>query len=166
MNTGLDAVKTASKKVVNKAGEFLGNITADTVTKSNDDEIVKQEPVEEIMIPQEKKRDNLLNELRKDESRWIPSIVGAIYAKIIPSILKICLILLPRYPDYSRASFLLVQMVRPGCFCKAKMLCTRNKNLRFKPSVLRSDLCDYSYAYIVVKGTITVEGGNNAKINK
>ena len=55
MNTGLDAVKTASKKVVNKAGEFLGNITADTVTKSNDDEIVKQEPVEEIMIPQEKK---------------------------------------------------------------------------------------------------------------
>ena len=55
MNTGLDAVKTASKKVVNKAGEFLGNITADTVTKSNDDEIVKQEPEEEIMIPQEKK---------------------------------------------------------------------------------------------------------------
>ena len=55
MNTGLDAVKTASKKAVNKAGEFLGNITADTVTKSNDDEIVKQEPVEEIMIPQEKK---------------------------------------------------------------------------------------------------------------
>ena len=55
MNTGLDAVKTASKKVVNKAGEFLGNITADTVTKSDDDEIVKQEPVEEIMIPQEKK---------------------------------------------------------------------------------------------------------------
>ena len=46
------------------------------------------------------------------------------------------------------------------------MLCTTNINLRFKPSVLRSDLCDYSYAYIVVKGTITVEGGNNAKINK
>ena len=33
--------------------------------------------------------------------------------------------------------------------------------------MLRSDLCDYSDAYIVVKGTITVEGDNNAnKRNK
>ena len=30
-----------------------------------------------------------------------------------------------------------------------------NKNIRFKTSMLRSDLCDYSDAYIVVKGTIT-----------
>ena len=29
-----------------------------------------------------------------------------------------------------------------------------NKNIRFKNSVLRSHLCDYSDAYIVVKGTI------------
>ena len=29
--------------------------------------------------------------------------------------------------------------------------------------MLRSDLCDYSDAYIVVKGTITVEGDNDAK---
>ena len=28
--------------------------------------------------------------------------------------------------------------------------------------MLRSDLCDYSIAYIVVKGTITAEGDNNA----
>ena len=33
--------------------------------------------------------------------------------------------------------------------------------------MLRSDLCDYSDAYIVVKGTITVEGTNYAnKKNK
>ena len=31
---------------------------------------------------------------------------------------------------------------------------------------LRSDLCDYSDAYIVVKGTITIEKPNNAKRNK
>ena len=31
LNTRLDAVKTASKKVVHKAGEFLGNKIADTV---------------------------------------------------------------------------------------------------------------------------------------
>ena len=55
MDTRLDAV-TASKKVVHKAGEFLGNKTADAVTKSNDGKIEKQETVEEVIIPLEKKR--------------------------------------------------------------------------------------------------------------
>ena len=32
-----------------------------------------------------------------------------------------------------------------------------SKNIRFKTPLLRSDLCDYSDAYIVVKGAITVE---------
>ena len=42
-----------------------------------------------------------------------------------------------------------------------------NKNTKFKTWMLRSDLCDYSDAYIVVKGTITVEGTNYAnKKNK
>ena len=50
MDTGLDAVKTASKKVVHEAGEFIGNKTADAVTKSNDNKIVKQELVKEITI--------------------------------------------------------------------------------------------------------------------
>ena len=56
MDTGLDPVKTASKKVVHKLGEFIGNKIADTVNKSNDDKIEKQGPVEEIIIPLEKKR--------------------------------------------------------------------------------------------------------------
>ena len=38
-----------------------------------------------------------------------------------------------------------------------------NKNLRYKTSLIRLDLCDYSDAYIVVKDTITVEADNNAK---
>ena len=38
-----------------------------------------------------------------------------------------------------------------------------NKNIRFKTSMLRSDICDYSDAYIVVKGTITVEGDDDNK---
>ena len=42
-----------------------------------------------------------------------------------------------------------------------------NKSIRFKRSVLRSDLCDYSDVYIVAKGTISVRGTNNSsKINK
>ena len=32
--------------------------------------------------------------------------------------------------------------------------------------MLRSNLCDYSNAYIVVKGTITVEGDNGVKTRK
>ena len=38
-----------------------------------------------------------------------------------------------------------------------------NKNIKFKTSMLRSDLCDYSETYIVVKGTVTVEGDNDDK---
>ena len=56
MDTGLDA----SKKVVHKAREFIGNKIAEAVTKSNDDGIEKQEPVEEIIIPPQKS-DEILN---------------------------------------------------------------------------------------------------------
>ena len=41
-----------------------------------------------------------------------------------------------------------------------------NKEIRLKTSMLRSDLYDYSDAYIVVKGTITVVRPDNAKRNK
>ena len=37
-----------------------------------------------------------------------------------------------------------------------------NKEIRIKTSMLRSDLCDFSDAYIVVKGEITVAGWSNA----
>ena len=44
---------------------------------------------------------------------------------------------------------------------------TTSKNIRFKTSMLRSDLCDDSDAYIVVKGRISVRGTNDAnKRNK
>ena len=36
-----------------------------------------------------------------------------------------------------------------------------NKKIEFKASMRRYDLCDYSDAYIVVKGDITVAGANN-----
>ena len=63
MNTGLDSLKTTSKKVVHKAGEFLRNKTGDAGTKSNDDKIVKLDEIpgnaEEIIIPPQK-RDEIL----------------------------------------------------------------------------------------------------------
>ena len=39
-----------------------------------------------------------------------------------------------------------------------------NKQIRFKKSMLRSDLCDYSDAYIVVKGDITLTKTNGRGI--
>ena len=42
-----------------------------------------------------------------------------------------------------------------------------NKEIRIKTPMLRSDLCNFSDAYIVVKGDITLEGDNDAnKRNK
>ena len=68
LDTGLDVVKTASKKVTHKAGEFLGNKNA-VLTKPNNDKNVKQEPVEEIIIPPEKS-DEIMNKLRKVLRKW------------------------------------------------------------------------------------------------
>ena len=75
--TGLDALKTASKKVFHKAaegtGEVIGNKIADAVTKSNDDKIVNSDEnsrnVEEIIITPEK-TEKILNKLRQVLSKW------------------------------------------------------------------------------------------------
>ena len=41
-----------------------------------------------------------------------------------------------------------------------------NKNIGFKTSMLRSDLCDYSDAYIVVRGRINVKANANTEIEE
>ena len=51
MDTRLDSFKIASKK----AREFIGDEIVDAVTKSNNDNIEKKEPVEEIIIQLEKR---------------------------------------------------------------------------------------------------------------
>ena len=41
-----------------------------------------------------------------------------------------------------------------------------NKSIRFKTPMLRSDLCDYADAYVLVNGTITVTGNQPRDIKK
>ena len=41
-----------------------------------------------------------------------------------------------------------------------------NKEIRFKTPMLRSDLCDFNEAYIVVTGKITVTNPNNSGYDK
>ena len=65
MDTERDSWKPISKKVFRKTGEFLGNKIEVALTKSNDDNIVKQEePVEEIIISPEA-RDEIFKKFRK-----------------------------------------------------------------------------------------------------
>ena len=72
LDIGLDSLKPASKKVVHKTGEFLGNKIADALAKSCNNKIVKKNPVinenprsvEEIIISADK-REEILNELRQ-----------------------------------------------------------------------------------------------------
>ena len=49
---------------------------------------------------------------------------------------------------------------------KSRVIYNTNRQIKFKTSMLRSRFCDYSDAYILVSGTITVaevvpDGGNN-----
>ena len=62
-DVGLDSLNTASKKIVHKTEEFLKNKIPDTVTNSYDNKIVKTKTVEEVIIPQEKRKE-MSNELR------------------------------------------------------------------------------------------------------
>ena len=49
MDTVLDAVKTASKKLVHKAGEFIGNKAADAITVSNES-TKSNEQLRQVMV--------------------------------------------------------------------------------------------------------------------
>ena len=59
MDTGLDFLKSASKQVVDKIGDFLGNKIAEAVTSLYINKIVKTEPVVEIIVLTEKNRRNI-----------------------------------------------------------------------------------------------------------
>ena len=63
LDTALDSLKTASKKVVHQTSEFLGNKIADEIVKPK--HVIDENPknVEEIIILQEKRK--ILNELRQ-----------------------------------------------------------------------------------------------------
>ena len=58
------------------------------------------------------------------------------------------------------SKFVTREYVRVNSLCN---MYNENKSIRFKTPMLRSNLCDYSDAYILVKGTIavTAPGVNN-----
>ena len=72
-DTGLAALKTASKKTVQKAAEatdeFIGNKTLDKIAKQKPVIDENSKNLEEIVIPPEK-REEILNELRQVLKKW------------------------------------------------------------------------------------------------
>ena len=66
----------------------------------------------------------------------------------------------------SLSKFVTREYVRVNCLSNTY---NENKSIRFKTPMLRSDLCDYADAYILVNGTITVTaaaGANNIRDKK
>ena len=138
--TKINALKTASKKLICKAaeatGEFLGNKIANKIVKQKPVTDENSRNVEEIIIPPEK-REEILNELRK--------------------ILEHCKIS-KLLNDSSISNFVKRKWIKVNNLSSSQY--SLNKNIRFKTSMLKSDLCDYSNAYIVGKGRISVTGIN------
>ena len=56
LDTGLDSLKTASKKVIHKTRELLGIKIADAVTMSKDDNIMKTQPIQRKLFHKNKEK--------------------------------------------------------------------------------------------------------------
>ena len=145
--TGIDAAKIAFKRVVQKTaeatGDLIGNEIADKITslgKTKNKE--KEDERSEIYILPEK-RQKVIDELRlfwhhiKMEYQKITNLIGATPNEVPRFITK-------KWVEVHDQASSAEDRYKPS------------KQIRFKRSLLRSDLCDFSGAYIVVKGTITL----------
>ena len=100
------------------------------------DKIMKTKPVEEIIILPEKRRN-----IKRMNTKIIKMKRYKIY----------------RLLNYSTVSkFITKKWIEINDLSSSQY--SPSKNIMFKTSMLRSDLCDYSDAYIVVKGRISVRG--------
>ena len=117
--TGIEAVKTASKRVVQKTAkateDLIGNKIADKITSiGKPKEKEKTKEIEEIYIPPEK-RQQVIDDLRFVIKRWT------------------------EVDDQSGRNYNL------------------KKEIKIKALMLRTDLCDFNDAYIVVKENIIAD---------
>ena len=133
---------------------MIGNKIADRITKSarnkeqkEDDRIMEE--TQEIIIPPEK-REQIIRNLNYFN-----------YNTYKMEYDKINNLLLSEGNESEKLSkFVTREYVRVNSLSNTY---NENKSIRFKTPMLRSNLCDYSDVYILVKGTITVTapGANN-----
>ena len=150
--TGIDAAKTASKRVVHKTAEatadLIGNKIADKITSlSKTKSKEKEHERQETYIPPEK-RQQIIDDLRllwyhiKMEYQNITNLLGATPNEVTRFITK-------KWIEVHDQSGNAEDRYKPS------------KQIKFKTSILRSDLCNFSDAYIAVKWTITVARTDN-----
>ena len=143
--------KTASERVVQKpaeaTGDLIGNKIADKITsigKSKNKEKEDQtNEIEQIHIPPEKSNKLLMHEDCFGHSitleyQKITNLLGNILDKVPKFIAK-------KWIELSDQSGTVNNGYKPS------------KQIRFKPSMLQSNLCNYSDAYIVVKELLALQ---------
>ena len=126
---------------------MIGNKIADRVTKKprnkmqKEDDRIMQE-TQELIIPPEKIQ-QIIKNLNKIEYDKINNLLGSQSEKL--------------------SKFVTREYVRVNSLSSTYY---KNKSIRFKTPMLRSDLCDYADAYILVSGKITVNGIVNGAENE
>ena len=157
--TGIDAAKTASKRVVQKTaevtGDFIGNKRADKITsldKTKSKEQDKEDKDKKSIYHQKKYckllmtwdcfRQHIIMEYQK-----ITNLLGATPDEVPRFISK-------KWIEVYDQSGSADNRYKPS------------KQIRFKTSMIRSDLCDFNNVYIIVKGKITVTDPNNDAYDK
>ena len=84
MDTGLDSLKIASRKVVHKAGEFSGNNIADAVPKANNDKIVKPKNWKIIIRPEKREETwNKLSIIRMEQYKILKLLNDSTVSKLV-----------------------------------------------------------------------------------
>ena len=120
---GINAAKTASKRIVQKtveaAEDLIGNKIADKISVCKTKSKEKEDERQEIYIPLDATSDNVPRFITK---KWI---------------------------DVHDQSGSAEDRYKPS------------KQMRFKTSILRLDLCDYCDVYIVLKEDISLTGAAN-----
>ena len=153
--TGIDDAKTAYKRVVQKnaeaTGDLIGNKTADKITSlAKTKSQGKDDERQEIYIAPEKRQQII------DDLRLFSHHMKMEYQKITNFLDTTS----DNEPRFITKKWFEVQDQSGS----AKYRHKPSKQIRFKTSMLRSDLCDFSDAYIVVKGTVTLTKTNGTGI--
>ena len=158
VDAGKDFAKLAGKKVLHKSaeatGEMIGNKIADRITKSSINKAQKEddrimEETQELIIPPEK-REQIIRDLKLFSLYLKSTCVCNTYKMEYD---KINNLLSSESENLSK--FVTIEYVRVNSLSNTY---NENKSIRFKTPMLRSDLCDYAGAYILVNGIITVTG--------
>ena len=160
--TKTDAAKTASKKLVQKTAEATGDLTGNKIANRitsicKSKEKKKTEEAEEIYIPPEKMQ-QIIDDLRL----FWAQILFRLYKNGISK--KITNFLDTAFDNKYLLRFVTKKWIE--VYDQSEKSYDVDKKIRIKTTMLRSDLCDYSDAYIVVKGDVIVTDPDNVKRSK